>query len=1536
MGIFYNGLIGTSSRTFQLGKDRVIFSNEDPNLLQFKFENGTKIFTINVNENKLILPNGGTFSMDRSNEIISMHLGENRLIFDLINRQIKIAGDDIDLTFDIDAIYAEIETKLSKSSAAKTVYGVDAAGNQKQYSLENGEIGNVYYAPNSTDYEKSMRVSQTGTFELYRNIPQGKIYYVRYDSQSLIENGSKEHPYKSFSKLILEKGSEVNVNVFIFPGYGDYILNNSIPSSWTISGETSHSGEGSRVAIKSFNISNSSGSNYRSGFSVKEESNDSSAGQTYYEKISFLDNLNLSGGPKNIINSSFADNISSSSNKLLLKDCEFLTQSVILNSGNLILNGNRNVSLIQTSGSTVIEGNDTFIVPTVGNYAINITGGTFKAYGGRVLKQDGTLAPIYIGEDVTYSIDDLTFDVESSVLLGTKLHEGKKTNQIEDINEYNNIYPVGRTQRDVNRAVDSAIGQLLGNAAHDRGFVINAFNGENIQRIASVSIVSGGTDYQVGDLLFLQSPVQQDQIIKAVFNVSNVNLGVITGISVVNSGSYTDINTSLTFATTTNGSGSGATFTISKVSAPASTTSSILNPQPGDKVVVLRDETNGFIKFNYSYADLSGNGNYTWIPVDAASSVELIGDNTTIQVNDGIISVANNTFALKNDTVNVVGNQNISGQKTFNISPIVPSKSTLPLQTNTTVLATESQVHSARTYALDQATQLSATAKSEAIVTANAYTDTKNANLQEKPENGKTFVKQTTSTGRLDVPIKSIDVEYDGTRSVEQAISQLESINDVSNAIIISSINVQQSIPTLVSNKLEQMLNVFDLNSKTKLNYITVRYRLSASHVTNDNMLSGTQDVDYFVRLTASATQTQSNGNVHISLRGASSDFDFKITAIKNSSGVYSSWNTLVVRRLSLELERRIDISSQVIDYATTLSSFGSSILTAMNSYADRRFYILYTNEASIPFMSIFGSTVDNNASDHRRVIILFDTDQTNSHIGNATAILLNTSDLNPSIYNIISKVNMTFDRSAADLNLKVDSIRTISDNEFASSVVLGYVPTQWQGSYLAKNGDTNGFSIAKIKSGETSKSILTRGNTSDDRINIKTIDGQSLLGTENIPFPVAEHKRITNSIVFPESGRITLGSLYNQIVALNQPFVYFEMTAEKTPLEMMIDLAASASIRTYVMDRVSTGDTTKFITRIYSLGFEAHSPTTANIANESTPRQTHKLIGTGIFEKSANSTDAYAEDLYDFVCDWNFGFIKNQTNSTILTNKETIGNINAGQKHDYLEIKKIKSGSNTSAILEKKNITSNEDEYDNVAINLKTYNGESLLGTGDIGKLYIPNVTGLISWSTNILSFASSLIAITTNEPIFITNNLESAYPAILRTQASNTDMIPKVWTKVGVNEYIVSCGAYGIHPSAASSFFVHLDLSSQSNNVVRPVTGINLSDNGSIEYQTITVGGSNVFGSGSSNNALYLTKIASGTEQKNIAYKTPAAAANNYLNIATINGESLIGNKNIQVLSEIIGTNVVSAIHNMQNQYNSGNISEGFKISSFIEEDL
>ncbi len=79
----YNNSSGTTSRSFQIGKNRLIVDNEDDGILKFSLRDSTGTITqwkLNSDDNMIEFPTGDTIKIDKNTKEVLISLGVSKLI----------------------------------------------------------------------------------------------------------------------------------------------------------------------------------------------------------------------------------------------------------------------------------------------------------------------------------------------------------------------------------------------------------------------------------------------------------------------------------------------------------------------------------------------------------------------------------------------------------------------------------------------------------------------------------------------------------------------------------------------------------------------------------------------------------------------------------------------------------------------------------------------------------------------------------------------------------------------------------------------------------------------------------------------------------------------------------------------------------------------------------------------------------------------------------------------------------------------------------------------------------------------------------------------------------------------------------------------------------------------------------------------------------------------------------------------------------------------------------------------------------------
>lgn len=160
---------------------------------------------------------------------------------------------------------------------------------------------------------------------------------------------------------------------------------------------------------------------------------------------------------------------------------------------------------------------------------------------------------------------------------------------------------------------------LVQQSTHDRGVVLNALTsqGQNYT-IAAATINAAGSNYTVGDTLFLVS----DMAIDTIINVITVDgSGAITSVSLGQNGAFST-SPATTGVEFIGGTGTGAKFDLTVNQVNNSTLASISNPSPNDFATVLEDEIHNNLRYVWKYADIDGDGTYEWVAGYPITNIE--------------------------------------------------------------------------------------------------------------------------------------------------------------------------------------------------------------------------------------------------------------------------------------------------------------------------------------------------------------------------------------------------------------------------------------------------------------------------------------------------------------------------------------------------------------------------------------------------------------------------------------------------------------------------------------------------------------------------------------------------------------------------------------------------------------------------------------------------------------------------------------------------------------------------------------------------
>lgn len=367
------------------------------------------------------------------------------------------------------------------------------------------------------------------------------------------------------------------------------------------------------------------------------------------------------------------------------------------NWGNLILSACGGYGIQRTSGTlTVKDGTELTRVATLGNgtYALISSDSAGYVY----LLDWKSPDPIDLWGTASYTLGKFVFDKDNSILLGTNLDEVLTAKQLVDSQTFLSIIPDSTRQEDINKALDNQIWTIINGwyapTGRDRGLVLNAYTWELCYQLTTASVNNAGTGYSAGDVLFLRwvDPDEVWLLGRCIVKTVDTN-GEILTVMIDQPWAYTADQSGIWIMTDTNGSGTWATLNITTTAWTGTTTNSIWNPIVWDVCTVLRNEmTTNKGTWQFVYSDKDGDGNNEWTPSRPITTGQLQGDWTTIVINDGIISISNSVNDKVNNSVYRTWDQTISGTKTFNVSPVVPNKTSDATNTGT-ALATEAQVY---------------------------------------------------------------------------------------------------------------------------------------------------------------------------------------------------------------------------------------------------------------------------------------------------------------------------------------------------------------------------------------------------------------------------------------------------------------------------------------------------------------------------------------------------------------------------------------------------------------------------------------------------------------------------------------------------------------------------------------------------------------------------------------------------------------------------------------------------------------------------
>ena len=193
--------------------------------------------------------------------------------------------------------------------------------------------------------------------------------------------------------------------------------------------------------------------------------------------------------------------------------------------------------------------------------------------------------------------------------------------------------------------------------AHNEGVWGNGISISISAQIASAVVTAGGTDYVVGDLLTVATGTGT----AAEFVVTSVNTGVITGVSLVDAGSYSVVPTSPDSVTTDSLAGTLATLTLTV--SETFTLDVLFGGAVVESYETTRDplQKDGFNKSMYIEDLINGQSDYITITDDLANvfgtdnvapvvaSALLTGSDDTTAPTDSKINTAWDLFATKEE-----------------------------------------------------------------------------------------------------------------------------------------------------------------------------------------------------------------------------------------------------------------------------------------------------------------------------------------------------------------------------------------------------------------------------------------------------------------------------------------------------------------------------------------------------------------------------------------------------------------------------------------------------------------------------------------------------------------------------------------------------------------------------------------------------------------------------------------------------------------------------------------------------------------------
>ena len=229
----------------------------------------------------------------------------------------------------------------------------------------------------------------------------------------------------------------------------------------------------------------------------------------------------------------------------------------------------------------------------------------------------GTNGNVVIYTSVTGTLTELGFDTEPTQNSNKLVKSGPIWTELQKKINYTDIKN-NLTSADTDKTLTANQCKVLDEkitlaqqSTHDRGVVQNALTSQDQNyTITAVTINNGGTNYTIGDTLFLTSDLSVDAIV----NVTGVNstTGAITSVSLGQGGSFTQ-NLPSVEENFIGGTGTGVKFNVTTNLVNNSTLSSISNPQPNDFATVLHDEIHDDLRYVWKYVDIDGDSTYEWV-----------------------------------------------------------------------------------------------------------------------------------------------------------------------------------------------------------------------------------------------------------------------------------------------------------------------------------------------------------------------------------------------------------------------------------------------------------------------------------------------------------------------------------------------------------------------------------------------------------------------------------------------------------------------------------------------------------------------------------------------------------------------------------------------------------------------------------------------------------------------------------------------------------------------------------------------------------